>query len=176
MLVAAVLVVGVVRGGAGGGVVSVVRVPSPELRRCPFALGVVVLGPDAPVEDRQTARLAVAMAAYEQGYHLLDLVEAPGGSGGLGGLDEASVGRLWELAARVEAEALFVHGGAEGGEQGRTPSPYWSRWPPNCGWCCGRSNPTTSAAIRAVPGLAGEVVARSVLGLQIPPMRVGRCG
>ena len=92
---------------------TVVGVPSPESRRCPFAVGVVVLGPDAPVEDRQTARLAVAVAAYGRGYHLLDLVEAPGG---LGGLDEALVDRLWELAAQVEAEALFVHAPADGGD------------------------------------------------------------
>ena len=137
--------------------------PSPELRRCPFAVGVVVLGPDAPVEDRQTARLAVAVAAYEQGYHLLDLVEAPGG------LDGKVVGRLWELAAGVEAQALFVHAA---GRRGRAPSPCWSRWPPNCGWCCGRSIPpprgaeTTRDRCPAWPG--GRGGARSVLGLQIP--------
>ena len=155
--------------GARGGAVNMVEVPSPESRRCPFAVGVVVLGTDAPVEDRQTARLAVAIAAYEQGYHLLDLVEAPGG---LGGLDEASVGRLWELAARVEAQALFVNDQADGGDTVAVLEPMAAELrmvlravdptaSPPPGTCRGAGRP-------ALAGLVGEVVARSVLGLQIP--------
>jgi len=84
-----------------------VTLPAPESRRRPLGIGVLAVGARTDQTVRGTERLAVTMAAYRAGYHIVDLFEIDLSDGG--GTDEAFT-RIAVLARRTDAEAFFVRG------------------------------------------------------------------
>jgi hypothetical protein len=87
-----------------------VRVPRAGARSWPFAVGLVQAGEPrgegSPAGKSAAGRLAVAVAAYYAGFYLLDVVEVDGRTGVTAG----DLARLWSLAVRADAEAVFVLG------------------------------------------------------------------
>lgn len=84
-------------------------ITSAEIPLLPTAVGVLALQDPLAEADRRQARLVVALAAYELGYFLLDVIEVPAGIGGPG------YDWIESLASRTDADALLVSGPVDHG-------------------------------------------------------------